>query len=140
VPARFSENTDQGLDKTISGFLADEASFEIESLGFDDPVPLMPGGSPYGHQHYPNLLTDISLSARGGFYVSLQANAAVSGYLDDLDNYPTGGPHLFLQNYGSSAFTVRDALGTSVGTVAVNGQAWFFVREDGSGNRTPVLF
>lgn len=139
TPVRFGESTDQGLDRMISGFLSGEASFDIESIPFDDPVPPMPGGSPYGHQDFPNLTTDIGLSAHNGFFVSAEVNANVNGYLDDLDNYPPGGPHMFIANTGTSTLTVRDSLGSSVGSVTTSSRAWLFVREDASGNRTPVL-
>lgn len=139
TPVRFAESTDQGLDRMITGFLSGDAAFEVEAIPFDDPVPPMPGGSPYGHQDFPALLTDISISAHNGFLVTAEVNANVNGYLDDLDNYPPGGPHLFITNSGTSTLTVRDSLGSSVGTVASSGRAWLFVKEDASGNRTPVL-
>ncbi len=140
TPVRFSESTDQGLEATVSGFMADDAPFQVESIQFDDPVPLMPGGSPYGHIDYPNATTDVDLSARGAFYVSVQADTNIYGYIDPLDNYPTGGPHLFIANYGAFTVTLRDSLGATIGTVPTNSQRWLFVKEDASGNRTPALF
>lgn len=139
-PVRFADSTDKGLDATIAGFRADEAPFEIESLPFDDPVPLVPGGSPYGFVKHAHQTTDFELSARQSFYHDVEADAAISGFLDDLDNYPTGGPHLFIANTGAFTVTVRDSIGNSVGTITAGGSVWLFVREDASGNRTPSLF
>jgi uncharacterized protein (TIGR02217 family) len=139
VPARFSESTDEGFEATLAGFDSGEAPFEVESLPFDDPVPLVPGGSPYGHQDYPSLTTSIELSGRGGFFVEVQPTNAVTAYLDDLDSYPTGGPHLLVRNYGTHTLTIRDRLGGLVGTVTAGTHAWLMVKEDDAGNRTPWL-
>jgi uncharacterized protein (TIGR02217 family) len=139
VPARFGESTDQGLEATIAGFQSDEAPFEVESIPFDDPVPLVPGGSPYGHVLLASQTTSFELSARRAFYFEVDADAPINGYLDDLNNYPTGGPHLFVVNTGGSTITVRDSLGASVGTITATNSKWLFVKEDASGNRTPVL-
>jgi uncharacterized protein (TIGR02217 family) len=139
VPARFAESTDQGLEATIAGFQSDEAPFEVESIPFDDPVPLVPGGSPYGHVLLASQTTSFELSARRALYFEIDADAPINGYLDDLNNYPTGGPHLFVVNTGGSTITVRDSLGASVGTITATNSKWLFVKEDAWGNRTPVL-
>ena len=140
TPARFDMAPGQGLEATISGFRADEAPFQIRSLPFTDPVPLVPGGSPYGHRLRASQANNFELSGRDAFLHEVEATTAISGYLDDLDSYPTGGPHLLLVNTGGSAsITVRDKFGSSVGTVSAGSRAWLFVKEDGAGNRTPVL-
>lgn len=139
VPARFSETTDQGLEAALAGFQNDEAPFELESIPFDDPVPPMPGGSPYGYQLL-SASQDSELTARSGFFVEVPASTAVNLFLDDLNNYPTGGPHFVIVNTGVATATLRDMFGTSVGTVGAGGKVWFFVKEDASGNRTPVIF
>lgn len=139
TPVRFGEQTDKGLEATIAGFMADEAPFEIEGLPFDDPVPLMPGGSPYGHKKLTNQTTAFELSGRDVAFWEVEANAAIPCYLDDLTSYPTGFWHLALQNIGSSTITVRDATGASVGTVASGALKLLAVKEDASGNRIPVL-
>lgn len=51
----------------------------------------------------------------------------------------TSGPHLLLLNTGPFTITVRDRFGSTVGDVPGNTRAWLFVKEDGSGNRTPIL-
>lgn len=140
TPVGFADSTDKGFEATMAGFMADEASFDVESLPFDDPVPLVPGGSPYGAVVHSAATANIELSGRAAFLHEVEANAAISGYLDDLDNYPTGGPHLFIVNTGPSTMTVRDSLGSSIGTVSSGGRVWLFVKEDAAGNRTPVLF
>lgn len=137
--ARFGETTDGGLDATIAGFEADEVSFEIESIPFDDPVPLVAGGSPYGHRAYPAQTADFEMSGRDVFYHEVEANNPISGYIDSLDNYPTGGPHVWLANTGTSTITIRDLLGSPVGTVSSGSRARLLVKEDTAGNRTPVL-
>jgi uncharacterized protein (TIGR02217 family) len=139
VPVRFGETTDQGLDAAIKGFATDEAPFDIESIPFDDPVPLVPGGSPYGAKVLEDHAQDFELSGRAAFYWEVEALVAVNGWLDALDNYPTGGPHVLVSNTGTSPITVRDRLGVSVGTVASGSRAELFVKEDGAGNRVPVL-
>lgn len=126
TPARFDVAPGQGLEATISGFRA-------------DPVPLVPGGSPYGHRLRASQSTNFELSGRDAFLHEVQATNAISGYLDDLDSYPTGGPHLLLVNTGSATITVRDKFGSSVGTVSAGSRASLFVKEDGAGNRTPLL-
>jgi len=138
--ARFSNSTDEGLDAVVSGFESGEVAFQIESIQFDDPVPLMPGGSPYGYEELASQTDDINLSAREAFAYEVDTAGALNGFLDDLDSYPTGGPHHFIANTGSFTLTVLDYLGNSVGTISAGSRAWVFVKEDGSGNRTPVLW
>lgn len=139
VPVRF-DGVDGSIEATITGFRSDEAPFQLVSLPFDDPVPLIAGGSPYGYEVLPTQGT-CELSGRKGFLKEATTAAALTGYLDDLANYPTGGPHMRIVNLGSSAsITVRDALGNVVGAVPAASRADLFVREDASGNRTPVLF
>lgn len=137
---RFGETTDQGLDATIAGFQADEAPFEIESIPFDDPVPLVAGGSPYGVRVLEDITANFELSGRAAFLHEVGALNPVSGYLDDLVSYPTGGPHLLLVNTDSATITVRDALGNAVGTVSAGSRAYLFVKESDLGVRTPVLY
>lgn len=138
VPARFSETTDQGLEVTLAGFEADEAPFEIQSIPFDEPVPLTPGGSPYGYQLLSGSASS-ELSARSGFFVEIPTTANVSCYLDDLVNYPTGGPHFLISNTGVFTVTLRDAFGASVGTISGGSKVWLFIKRDGAGNTVPVL-
>jgi uncharacterized protein (TIGR02217 family) len=140
VPARFSETTDQGFEATIEGFEADTAPFEVESIPFDDPVPLVAGGSPYGAITLASQATDFELSGRRVHLWEVEAGAPISGYLDSLDNYPTGGRHLRLVNTGGQTITVRDALGNSIGTVSGGSRADLYVKETEAGVRTPVLY
>lgn len=139
VPVRFGETTDQGLDAAIKGFATDEAPFDIESIPFDDPVPLVPGGSPYGAKVLEDQVTNFEMSGRAAFFWEVEALANISAWLDDLDNYPTGGPHVLLKNTGTNTITVRDRLGVAVGTVGAGLRSELFVKEDASGNRTPSL-
>jgi uncharacterized protein (TIGR02217 family) len=137
VPARFGETTDQGMEATISGFQSDEASFEVDSLPFDDPVPMVAGGSPYGHQVTP-AAGSCEVSGRGGFLVEMPTTGPLTCFLDDMSNYPTGGPHLRFANTGSATATIRDTFGNTVGTISAGSLAWLFVKEV-SGVRTPAL-
>lgn len=139
VPARFDMAPGQGLEASINGFRADEAPFSVVSLPFDDPVPLVPGGSPYGHRLRENQTSAFELSARDAFLHEVETGSACDAFLDDFDFYPTGGPHLLLLNTGAFTITVRDRFGSTVGTVDGGSRAWLFVKEDGSGNRTPIL-
>lgn len=139
VPVRFADSTDKGFEATIAGFRDDQAAFEIDGIPFDDPVPLVPGGSPFGAEVFANQATDLELTGRGGFLKEIEAVADISGFLDDLDNYPTGGPHMFIANTGTNDLTIRDSLGNAIDTILANGKAWLLVKEDGSGNRTPLL-
>lgn len=139
VPARFDMAPGQGLEASINGFRADEAPFSVVSLPFDDPVPLVPGGSPYGHRLRENQGTAFELSARDAFLHEVDTGSACDAFLDDFEFYPTGGPHLLLLNTGPFTITVRDRFGSTVGDVPGNTRAWLFVKEDGSGNRTPIL-
>lgn len=139
APARFSETTDQGFDATIAGFEADEAPFDIESIAFDDPVPLVPGGSPYGHRAYPTQVTDFEMSGRDVFLHEVQCQAAISGYLDDLSYYPFGGPHMRIVNTGGQTLTVRDRLGSVVGTITAGSRLDLYIKDVGGGSRQPWL-
>jgi hypothetical protein len=139
VPVRF-DNVEGGIEATITGFLTDEAPFELVSLPFDDPVPLIAGGSPYGHEVLP-AIGSCELSGRKGFLKECTTAGEVTGYLDDLNNYPTGGPHMRIVNLGAvQSITVRDAVGNLVGAIGPLGRADLFAKEDAAGNRTPVLF
>ena len=139
VPARFSEVTDQNFEATITGFGADEASFEIESIALDDPVPLVPGGSPFGWVEDPAQTENFEVSGMTAFLHEVECQALISAFIDDLSNYPTGGPHLRIQNTGTQTLTVRDVLGVNIGTIASGGHAHLFVKEDAAGNRQPWL-
>lgn len=136
TPVRFDETTDKQFDAVLAGFAADEASFGVESIQFDDAVPMVPGGSPYGVQ---------ATNATGGIEVQRHCfwfdygGAGAAAYLPDLDSYPTGGPHHLLDNLdGSGSLIVRDSLGTIVATIATGTYKFLLVKEDG-GLRTPYL-
>ncbi|MFY9345582.1 MAG: DUF2460 domain-containing protein [Planctomycetota bacterium] len=139
VPARFADVTDKGMEATITGFLGDEAPFEIDGLSFDDPVPTVPGGAPYGYELLSGSASS-EVSARGGFYKEVPTTTTVNLYLDDLINYPTGGPHMLINNTGAFTATLYNSLGGVVGTIPAGTKVWLFVKDDGSGNRSPVIF
>lgn len=138
VPARFASVTDQGLEATITGFESDEAPFEIESVPFDDPVPLVPGGSPYGYKEVTPA-ADIEMSGRDVAVWDATPTANINAFLDDLISYPTGGPHLWIINRSAFTITLIDSVGATVGTVAGGAVSRLFVKEDSSGLRTPIL-
>lgn len=137
TPARF-DNGESGMDATIAGFRSDEAPFEVQSLPFDDPVPLIAGGSPYGYEALPTSGW-CELTSRKGFLKEAATISTLSGVLDDLSNYPTGGPHMLIRNTGSAGLTVYDYFIAAVDTIPAGSAAWLFVKEDASGNRTPLL-
>lgn len=137
TPVRFDETTDKQFDAVMAGFRSDQASFGVESIQFDDPVPIVPGGSPYGVQSYPTETGGLEVS-RYAFLFDYGGNGCVA-YLPDLDQYPTGGPHHILVAGGSGNITLRDMFGNTVGTVTAGTKKWFFVREDNEGIRAPYL-
>jgi uncharacterized protein (TIGR02217 family) len=137
TPVRFDETTDKQFDAVMAGFQADQAAFGVESIQFDDPVPMAPGGSPYGVQSYPTETGGIEV--RRYAFLFDYGGAGCAAYLPDLDQYPTGGPHHVFVNAGAGNIIVRDAFGNTVGTVTTTTKRWLFVREDSSGVRTPYL-
>lgn len=56
----------------------------------------------------------------------------------DLSQFPPCGPYI-IDNPGPERMTVSDTLGSVIGTVEPGRRAWLLVKEDGAGNRTPVL-
>lgn len=138
TPVRFDEQTDKQFDAVMTGFASDEAAFGIESIQFDDPVPLVPGGSPYGVQ---TLVAGNNDLKRFCFLVESTIVDNCTVYLPDLDNYPTGGPHHMIVAGGSGGITVRDQFGNVVGSgsLASGARRWLFVREDSEGIRAPYL-
>lgn len=137
TPVRFDETTDKQFDAVMAGFQNDQAAFGVESIQFDDPVPIVPGGSPYGVQSFPTETGGLEVS-RFAFLFDYGGNGCLA-YLPDLDSYPTGGPHHTFVAYGSGDITLRDQFGNSVGTIASGTKRFLFVREDASGVRTPYL-
>lgn len=140
VPARFSSITDASLESTIAGFQADEASFEIQSISFDDPAPISPGGNPYGYIELESQASSFEISGVRAAIWDVTPTLDISAFLDDLNNYPTGGKHLTIINRsGSKTITVYDYSRTSIGTVAAGEVRSLYVKENNTGNRAGVL-
>ena len=57
----------------------------------------------------------------------------------DLSLYPPCGPYVLDNPSATEPMEVRDTLGGFVGTVPPGRRAYLFVKEDGAGNRTPLL-
>ena len=140
VPARFSANTEASLESTIAGFQADEASFEIQSISFDDPTPISPGGNPCGYVELDSQSSSFEISGVRAAIWDITPTADISAFLDDLTNYPTGGKHLTIINRaGSNTITLYDYSRTSVGTIGAGEVKSLYVKENNTGNRTGVL-
>lgn len=147
VPVRFEESTDQGLDISLDSFEGSSVSFGLVSIPFDDPAPVVVGGSPYGY-------SEVTMDSSGGvlqldgaeaFFYKVTTNSGASAtdnrvYIPDSTNYPTGGPHFKVHvPTGGSDLTIYTSDGTVAATVAVGYMAQIFIREDDSNVRTPVV-
>ena len=147
VPVRFEESTDQGLDISIDSFEGSSVSFGLVSIPFDDPAPVVVGGSPYGYK-------DVDLGSSGGviqldgreafFYKVLTGNSTTSSnqvFVPESSNYPTGGPHFKIHNDSSSSgdLQILQSNGNVIDTVAAGEMAQVFIREDQNNDRQAVV-
>jgi hypothetical protein len=122
-------------------------SFDVVSIPFDDPTPIVAGGSPYGY-------VEKSLGATGGtvdldrfeafFYEATSQSATAADnklYLPEASNFPTGGPHftIAVDSASSGSFTVLTLSETTVGTISAGQSAQVFIKENSLGQRSPVL-
>lgn len=147
VPVRFDESTDQGLDISIDSFEGSSVSFDLVSIPFDDPAPVVVGGSPYGYheQTLDSAGGVVDLDGREAFLykiTTVNASATLNEvFIPQAANYPTGGPHFKVHNDASSAggITVKTNGGSSVGTIAAGEVGSIFISEASDGTRTPVL-
>jgi uncharacterized protein (TIGR02217 family) len=145
VPVRFSESTDQGLDIQIDSFEGSSVSFEIISIPFDDPAPVVVGGSPYGYQEVSMGASGdvVQLDGNEAFFYHVTTTSATATdnkvYLPESSSYPTGGPHFRVRVSGAGSVTFYQSGGAVAATVASGDIADVFIREDSSNAREPVV-
>lgn len=135
VPARFSETTDQQLDATVAGFLADDAPFEVESISNDERVPYMPGGTPFGAERHAAATSPLQRWPGHGFLQQVDITGAATRqfHLWDPASTPTGGPFMLFDNIsGTGTLEVIDHLGAVVGSIDAGDNRLLYLGIDGS--------
>lgn len=134
VPVRFGKEIDQQLAQQIEGFDAGQ----IQSIPLVEVMDTTQVDSdfPYGGTYNLVFGSNATVTLTKGRTQACSASVAgLSVSLPDPATLPLGGPIVTILNVGANSFNVKDHLGATIVTLAVNKAIILFLGVDSGGAR-----
>jgi len=137
VPCRFGQEADVLLD-----IEADEG----DVMGIDDiPIIEMKADTEVHHgefffggsKEWGIITGDVNLTLlQGRVHTTEQTAAGLKGFLPNADPIPTGGPHFYYFNDGTTSFSIRNPDDTELVAVSAGNSVVIVLSVDSTGNKT----